>query len=101
MAATFVASFDTNQARRHLLEESQNVAALQLAADDHLAVSINAMDLKNRLRDIETDCPPNRGSLKQRPHPWHSRAGWRSRPQHRKRTSGPYEKLVAMGQEPT
>ena len=50
------ASFDTNQARRHLLEESQNVAALQLTADDHLAVSINAMDLKNRLRDIETDC---------------------------------------------
>src|ERR1700746_3567421 len=50
------ASFDTNQARRQLLEESQDVAALQLAADDHLAVSINAMDLKNRLRDIETDC---------------------------------------------
>src|SRR6187200_2952406 len=23
----------------------------------------------------------------QRPHPWHSRAGWRSRPQHHKRTS--------------
>jgi hypothetical protein len=50
------ASFDTNQARRQLLEESQDVAALQPAADDHLAVSINAMDLKNRLRDIETDC---------------------------------------------
>ena len=50
------ASFDTNQARWQLLKESQDVAALQLAADDHLAVSINAMDLKNRLRDIETDC---------------------------------------------
>ena len=30
--------------------------ALQLAADDHLSVSINAMGPKNRLRDIETDC---------------------------------------------
>src|ERR1700741_706504 len=49
-------SNDTNQARRQLLEENQDVAALQLAADDHLAVSVNAMDLKNRLRDIETDC---------------------------------------------
>jgi hypothetical protein len=28
---------------------------LQLPTDNHLAISINAMDLKNRLRDIETD----------------------------------------------
>jgi hypothetical protein len=42
-----------------------------LAADDHLTGIINAMDLKYRLRDVETDCrkqfawvaPPNRGSL--------------------------------------
>jgi|SRR6266545_3594829 len=29
---------------------------LQLAADDHLATSIDAVDLKDRLGDVETDC---------------------------------------------
>src|SRR5262249_9816331 len=29
---------------------------LQFAANDHLAISINAMHLKNRLRNIQTDC---------------------------------------------
>jgi hypothetical protein len=38
-----------------LLEKRENIAALQLPTEHHLAVSINAMDLKNRLRDIETD----------------------------------------------
>jgi hypothetical protein len=28
----------------------------QLSANDHLAISINAMQLKNQLRNIETDC---------------------------------------------
>jgi hypothetical protein len=32
------------------------VATLQLPPNDHLPNSINAVDLKDRLRDIETDC---------------------------------------------
>jgi hypothetical protein len=43
-------------ARGHFLKESQNVATLRLAADDHLANGINAMDLEYRLGDVETDC---------------------------------------------
>jgi hypothetical protein len=31
-------------------------SALQLPADHYLAGAINAMDLKHRLGDIETDC---------------------------------------------
>ena len=65
------AGLDANQARRQLLEERQHVATLQLPADHHLPISINAVNLKDRLRDIETDCrdrlhdlaPPNRGGL--------------------------------------
>ena len=49
------AGLDTNQARRQLLEERQDVAALQLTADDHLAFRVNAVHLKYRLCDIETD----------------------------------------------
>src|SRR4029077_20085461 len=48
--------FDADQAWRQLLEERQDVAALQLTADDHLASSINGMHLKDRLGDVETDC---------------------------------------------
>jgi hypothetical protein len=40
------AGFDTNQARRQLLKEGQDEAPLQLAAEDHLATRINAVDLK-------------------------------------------------------
>src|SRR5215470_2465538 len=77
------ASFDADQARRQLLEEGQNVPTLQLTTNDHCALRINAMNLKDRLRDVETDCrdrlhdlaPSNRGGLKQRPHPWRSCAG--------------------------
>jgi hypothetical protein len=46
-------------------------AALELAADDLLVSNINAVDLKDRLCDVETDCrdrlydlaPPTRGAL--------------------------------------
>src|SRR3954454_21206 len=76
-----------------LLEERQDVAALQLTADDHLPGSINAVHLKDRLGDVETDC-------RDRLHSWllrivgvltppTSRAltcRCRSRPQHHKRT---------------
>src|SRR4029434_3544369 len=46
---------DPDQARRQLLEERQNVAPPQLTADNHLTLRINAMDLKHRLGDVETD----------------------------------------------
>jgi hypothetical protein len=32
----------TNEARRHFLEERQDVATLQLTAEDHLAIGVNA-----------------------------------------------------------
>ena len=65
------AGLDANQAWRQLLEERQDGATLQLAADNHLVGSINAVDLEDRLGDVETDCrdclhgvaPLNRGSL--------------------------------------
>jgi len=47
---------DADQAWRHLLEERQDKAPLELTADDHLASGINAVDLKHRLGDVETDC---------------------------------------------
>ena len=68
--------------------------ALQLTADNHLTPGINAVDLKYRLGDVETDC---RDCL----HDWLLRivgaltaptsmalaCRWRSRPQHQLRTS--------------
>jgi hypothetical protein len=39
-----------------LLEERQDIAVLQLTVDDHMAISINAVDLENRLSDVATDC---------------------------------------------
>src|SRR5271169_1392569 len=50
------ASLDTNQARRQLLEERKNIATLQLTADHHLASSIHAVDLEDRLGNVETNC---------------------------------------------
>src|ERR1700722_18758000 len=66
------AGLDTDQARRQLLEEDQHVASLELTTHDHIARRIDAVNLKNRLRYIQTDCrdgfhdlaPPNRGALK-------------------------------------
>ena len=48
------ASLDANQAWWQLLEERQDVAAFELTADDHIAFRVNAVDLKNRLCDVET-----------------------------------------------
>jgi hypothetical protein len=45
-----------NQARWQLLEERQDVAPLQLAANYHPASGINAVNLEDRLGDVETDC---------------------------------------------
>jgi hypothetical protein len=47
---------NADQTWRQLLEERQDRASLQLAADDHLAGAINPMNLKDRLGDIQTDC---------------------------------------------
>src|SRR5712672_3519272 len=41
------ASLDANQAWRQLLKERQDLSTLQLAADDHLAASVNAVNLEN------------------------------------------------------
>src|SRR5262249_38013964 len=46
------AGFDTDEARRQLLKEWQNVPALELAANDHITCRVNSVNLKNRLRDI-------------------------------------------------
>jgi hypothetical protein len=50
------ASFDTDQARRQLLEECQYVAPLELTPEKHISLRIDAMNLESRLRDVETDC---------------------------------------------
>src|SRR5262249_13518856 len=87
------AGLHTNEARRHFLEEREDVATLQLTAEDHLAIGVNAVHLKTRLGDVETDClnclhvwllsivgaltAPTFMALARR---------WRSRPQHQKRT---------------
>src|SRR6516162_2005519 len=49
------AGLNADEAWRQLLEECQDVTSLQLAPDDHLAYRVDAMDLKYRLRDVETD----------------------------------------------
>ena len=38
------------------MKEREDIAAPQLTADDHLALRVDTVDLKNRLCDIETDC---------------------------------------------
>src|SRR5271157_565820 len=61
------AGLDTNKAGRQLLKERQHISALQLTTKYHLTIRVNAMNLKDRFRDIETDsrnrlhdlAPPN------------------------------------------
>ena len=81
------AGLDTNEARGKLLKERQDVAALQLTADEHVAFRVDAVHLKYRLRYVETDvvtacmmAPPNRQLTA--PHTMHRCAGGWSRPQH-------------------
>jgi hypothetical protein len=53
------------------LKECQYIAPLELTTENDIALRIDAVNLKNRLRDVETDCrnlshdlaPPNRGGL--------------------------------------
>src|SRR5262249_23567771 len=60
----------------------QNVSALESTANDYISRRVNAVDLKNRFGDVETDCRDrlHLGSSEswgpqQHPHPWHFRAG--------------------------
>src|ERR1700733_12688143 len=50
------AGFDADQARWQLLKEYQHVTPLELTADDDIASRIDAMNLKDRLRNVETEC---------------------------------------------
>ena len=85
--------FNTDEAWHQLLEECQDITSLQLAPDDHLAYRVDAVDLKNRLRDVETDRrDPVQAALLRivvTPAATTSMAltcRWRSRPQHQFRT---------------
>src|SRR5207253_7737687 len=93
--------FDANQARRHLLKERQNKATLELTADHHMSFRIDAVNPKDRLCDVETNCCD-------RMHVWLLRivgalaaptsmaltCRWRSRPQHQVRMVSLYNRAV-------
>jgi hypothetical protein len=49
------ASLNAYQAWRELLKEREHVAPLQLTPDHHASCSIDAMELKDWLRDVETN----------------------------------------------
>ena len=49
------AGLHTNQTRRLFLEEGKHLTPPQLSADHHGTLRINAVDLKNVLRKINTD----------------------------------------------
>jgi len=49
------ARLDADEAGRQLLEERQHIATLQLSTDDSIAPRVNAMDLKDRLCNVEAD----------------------------------------------
>ncbi len=50
------AGFDPDKTGRQLLKERQHPRPPQLPTHDDLALCIDAVDLKHRLRNIETDC---------------------------------------------
>jgi len=69
------------------------MAALELTADDHIAFRADAVSLKNRLGDVETDCRDRLHACLLRivvtPSATTSMAltcPWESRPQHQKQT---------------
>src|SRR6516165_2740206 len=76
------AGLNADEAWRQLLEECQDVTSLQLAPDDHFAYRVNTVDLKHRLRDVETDRRDPGGD-----HSMALTCRWRSRPQHQFRKS--------------
>src|SRR5580700_3397995 len=50
------AGFNADQAGWQLLKECQHVTPLELTTDDDIASRIDAVNLKDRLRDVETEC---------------------------------------------
>src|SRR6202011_1051113 len=87
-------SLNANETGRKFLEECQNVAPLQLTADYHLALRINAVDLKNRFGDVETDC-------RDRLHDWLLRISEASNSTHIHGTRVPVEEpSTASGTDP-
>src|SRR6516162_7039316 len=98
------AGFNTDEAWHQLLEECQDITSLQLAPDDHLAYRVDTVDLKNRLRDVETDRrDPLHAALLRivvTPAATTSMAltcRWRSRPQHHNRTCRVWMSLRSVG----
>jgi hypothetical protein len=88
---------NADKARRLLLKEWQDMAALHLAVQYYLLLRVDAVDLKNRLCNVECDCrdrfhwcplaPVNRGPLARAPDSMALEGRWRrSSPQHQKRT---------------
>src|SRR5262249_39345199 len=77
--------------RRLLLEESNDVPALEPTPDGHIALGVNSMNLKNRLCDVETDRRHSlHGPVLRIRSPTATMAPtcrWRSRPQHHLRKS--------------
>jgi hypothetical protein len=45
-----------NQARRQVGKELENLRSADTLADHYCTVRINAVNLKDRLRNIDTDC---------------------------------------------
>jgi hypothetical protein len=86
------AGFNADKARSLPLKERQDLAAPQLPANNRSTRRINAMHLKDVLREIK----PDRGNFVHGRLPfggsstataiWHLDAGGGSRPQHQKRT---------------
>jgi hypothetical protein len=50
------ARLHANQARRQLPEERHHLAASQSFADNNFLLAINAVHVKDILREIQTDC---------------------------------------------
>ncbi len=93
------AGLDANQAGSLLLEEGQNTHALELLTGNNFAFGINAVNLENRLRNVEADGRDRLHLLLLRmvityrqPTSWRSRAGGRSRPQHQVLTTLPRQR---------
>jgi hypothetical protein len=67
----FCLATNTSQARWQLFEVCQHISTLELTTEDDIALRIGAVNLENRLRNVETDCrdrlhdlaPPNRRDL--------------------------------------
>src|ERR1700727_1988812 len=100
------AGFNADQAGWQLLKECQHVTPLELTTDDDIALRIDPVNLKDRLRNVETEC-------RDRLHVWLLRivgvltaptsvaltCRWRSRPQHQKQTSYQLSGLDLTGLE--